>query len=588
MRDLSQSIRHLASVTPDAVALRHADATLTYSALNTEADRVAAYLRRRIMQDGDAVALCYPRSFDQIVAALGIMRAGAAYLPLDPAWPQERIATILKHSQAITSIAPPGSPSGETSAISMEQIRMLQTPGSAVDQALSPDSLAYVIYTSGSTGTPKGVEITHGNLAHLVAWHNEAFEITSADRASHLAGLGFDASVWEVWPYLSMGASVSLADDMVRTSPTLLQQWLVKERITVAFVPTPLAEPMILMDWPADTSLRLLLTGGDCLHHGPKAGLPFATVNNYGPTECTVVATSGTVPPGHVGLPSIGRAIRATRVYVLDDHGREVAQGEPGELYLAGPGVGRGYRRQPEQTVTSFVQSPVWGRLYRTGDFGHLLPDGQIAFRGRMDGQVKIRGQRLETDEIVCALNRHPDVAFSAVKASGEGEGKHLVAYVLPVEAAEPAVHTMQAFLRESLPTYMIPTRFVRLQTLPLNASGKVDGSALPPPSADNAFPETAFRAPASPVEEAILKIIKALLKVDDVGVDDDFFLIGGHSLMGTRLVMRIRETFGVKITLQDLFEAGTVALLAEQVEALLIQELHLMSDEEAASQVLD
>ena len=592
MLDLSENIRHYASVTPGAVALRQGKAALSYSTLNLEADRVASYLRVNDLKEGDAVALCYPRSFDQIISALGVMRAGGAYLPIDPAWPQERIRSILKDSRCVALIAPVGPTeyaSESMPVFSLEQVRRLEFAAGTTHAALAPEALAYIIYTSGSTGTPKGVEITHGNLAHLIAWHTEAFAVTAADRASHLAGLGFDASVWEVWPYLASGASVSLVDEMVRTSPVLLQRWLVEEGITMAFVPTPLAEPMILMDWPEGTALRFLLTGGDCLHHGPNAGLPFVTVNNYGPTECAVVATSGVVAAGQVGLPAIGHAIRGAQVVVLGEDGQEVAAGEMGELFIGGDGVGRGYRGQPEQTANAFVSSPRTGeRLYRTGDFGRVLPNGQIAFCGRVDGQVKIRGQRLEVDEIVCSLNRHPDVAFSVVVAHGEGEGKHLVAYVLPEDEAEPAVREMQEFLRSSLPNYMIPSTFVRLQELPLNSSGKVDTSGLPQPCVENSFAETTFRAPSSPVEEAILKIIRALLKINDVGIDDDFFLIGGHSLMGTRLVMRIRETFGIKITLQDLFEAGTVARLAEQVEVLLIQELHLMSEEEAAAQVMD
>ena len=592
MGDLSEDIRQHASITPNAAAIRHAEVSLSYGTLSFEADRVARYLRSKQVRSGDAVALCYPRSFDQIVAALGVLRAGGAYVPLDPSWPRDRIAGILKDVGAKAVMAPAEMAelvAGTTFCVSMEDLRGLEAGTSEVSEALPRESLAYIIYTSGSTGMPKGVEITHGNLAHLIAWHREAFGVTAADCASHVAGLGFDASVWEVWPYLAAGACVSLVDEAARTSPELLQQWLVEDGITIAFVPTPLAEPMIMMDWPRETALRFLLTGGDTLHHGPKADLPFVTVNNYGPTECTVVATSGVVCAGVTGLPGIGRAIRGAEVYVVGEDGQEVAAGGMGELCIGGDGVGRGYRGQPEQTARAFAEDPkTGGMIYRTGDFGRLLPDGEIAFCGREDGQVKIRGQRVEMDEIVCALDRHPGVAFSAVGICGEGEGKQLVAYVLPVEEAEPAVREMQEFLRQSLPGSMIPAKFVRLLDLPLSANGKVDRSALPEPSVENGFAETPSRGPTSQVEEAILRIIRTLLKIDDVGVDDDFFLIGGHSLMGTRLVLRIRETFGVKISLQDLFEAGTVALLAEQVEALLIQELHLMSEEEAASQVLD
>jgi amino acid adenylation domain-containing protein len=281
--------------------------------------------------------------------------------------------------------------------------------------AVTRDKLAYIIYTSGSTGQPKGVEVTHGNLLNLIFWHRNAFGITADDRASHVAGVGFDASVWEIWPHLTARATVVLVDEQTRTSADLLRDWLVKERITVAFVPTIFAEPMLAQGWPAGTALRYFLTGGEALHRHPPAGLPFTVVNNYGPTECTVVATSGVIPSAAAaeqplsllqsGPPSIGKPIAQTQIRILDGDGRPVAPGQVGEIYIAGAGVARGYRNRPETTAERFLPdslNPIPGsRMYRTGDLGCLLADGQISFRGRVDSQEQIHGYRVEPDEIV-------------------------------------------------------------------------------------------------------------------------------------------------------------------------------------------
>jgi acyl-CoA synthetase (AMP-forming)/AMP-acid ligase II/acyl carrier protein len=440
---------------------------------------------------------------------------------------------------------------------------------------------------------PKGVEITHGNLLNLVFWHRRAFGVTAADKASHLAGLGFDASVWEVWPYLTAGASVALVPRDVGTSPDLLRQWLCDEQVTMAFVPTALAEPMIGADWPVNTALRCLLTGADTLHTWTRPGLPFAVVNNYGPTECTVVATSGVIPPRDAGgaLPSIGRPIAHTQIHLLDPHGQPVAAGELGEIHIGGASVGRGYRNRPDLTAQAFVpdrfsQAPG-ARLYRTGDLGRLLPDGQIAFHGRLDNQVKIRGHRVEPDEIVSVLAQHPGVASGAViaRAAGSGE-RRLVAYVVPAGCGPLTAESLREFLAIRLPEWMIPASFVRLPSLPLTSNGKLDHTALPEPSPDNALDETRYRAPETPTEQRAAAIVAEVLGVVRVGLDDNFFLMGGHSLLGAQVVLRMREAFGVDVTLWHLFEAKTVVHLAATIEHLLIEKVAALTDEEAQHQL--
>ena len=587
----------IAAVAPGSIALRDAGGTLSYGDLNQRADRLAGLLGSLGAGEGRPVAICLSRSFDQIVAELAAMRAGAAFVPIDPAWPDERVQYIVADSGAAVFIAPAalsGRISSSAVALDLSDIAAASF-GEATTSSKSTvaGELAYIIYTSGSTGVPKGVEITHANLDHLIAWHVEAFAITAADHAAHVAGLGFDAAVWEIWPYLAAGASISLVDEMTRIDSSLLQRWIVGQGITIAFVPTPVAEPMIAMSWPANTKLRVMLTGGDTLHTSPRAGLPFRLVNNYGPTECTVVATSGDVSASTVGLPSIGKAIKGTTIYLLDAQMQPVPTGETGEMYIGGGSVGRGYRNLPEQTAQSFLPDPFsavpGARMYKTGDMARLLTDGQIAFLGRQDNQEKIRGNRIELDEIVSVLNRHESVAFNVVVPSADaGVEKHLIAYVLPVEGGEPTVKDLQEFAAQSLPSYMIPSKFVRLSALPLSTNGKTDRSALPEPSEENSLAESASREPNSEIEAALLTLVRGLLKSDDIGVEDDFFLMGGHSLLGTQLVLRARESFGVMLTLRDLFEAGTVAGLAERIETLIMDEVNAMSEEEAVKMAAD
>jgi len=345
---VSEQISKLGDICPHLAALSSGDQHLSYAELNRRADQFAAYLAQGGVVAEDTVAICMERSFDWIVAALGIMRVGAVYLPLDPAWPDTRLRFAISDSHATVLVARSPvlsrlnvkvqgiDPSRDSLAISAVH------PNPAAREPAALESLAYVIYTSGSTGVPKGVEITHANLCHLIRWHREAFAVTSQDRTSHLAGLGFDAAVWEIWPHLAAGTTVCLADDAARLSPELLQQWLIRERVTIAFVPTVHASSLMAMPWPATSSLRLLLTGGDVLHRGPAVNLPFAVVNNYGPTECTVVSTSAALRPGSAGAPAIGRPITGATIYLLDEEGRPVPDGDRGENYIGGGGGGRG------------------------------------------------------------------------------------------------------------------------------------------------------------------------------------------------------------------------------------------------------
>ena len=371
-----------------------------------------------------------------------------------------------------------------------------------------------------------------------------------------MASPGFDASVWETWPYLTAGASLHLPDDIIRVDAEALRDWLVAQDITLAFVATPMAERMLALSWPSGIRLRALLTGADTLHHRPSSGLPFALVNNYGPTECTVVATSCVVVPDpHAeGLPSIGGPIAGATAHVLDERGQPVADGAEGELYVGGAGVARGYRNRPELTAERFVADPAadGARLYRTGDRVRRLPNGDHAFLGRVDDQVKIRGYRIELDEIVAVLDAHPGVEASAVMAGPGADGElQLVAYLVAA-----------------------PDAFVPIDALPLMASGKVDRSRLPAPETAEPLRDPEFEAPRSPVERRLADLVAALLGVTRVGVGDNFFLLGGHSLLGTQLIARLRDAFGVDLPLRTVFDHPTVAGLAAEVERAIMVRL--------------
>jgi acyl-CoA synthetase (AMP-forming)/AMP-acid ligase II/acyl carrier protein len=369
-----------------------------------------------------------------------------------------------------------------------------------------------------------------------------------------------------------------MADDTTRNSADLLREWLLAQRITIGFVPTPLAEQMIRRcdAWP-HSDLRILLTGGDVLHHYPLAELPFVLVNNYGPTECTVVATSGHVSPQSSAEtpPSIGTAITNVEIYLLDEHLRPVAPGTPGEIHVGGAGLARGYRNRPDLTSEKFIPNPFGrdsgGRLYKTGDLARALPDGQLIFLGRVDNQIKIRGYRIEPGEIEQALSRHPQIRASVVVAREDTPGeKRLVDYIVTTPDATPTHTALRDFLRDVLPEYMLPVAFVRLDAVPLTPNGKVDRAALPAPDAANTLQDDAeAEIECTVTEQRVAEIVGELLKLEEIGLDDNFFLLGGHSLLGAQLIARLREAFGVEIGLRSLFEAPTVAALSAEVDRL-------------------
>ena len=586
---VAELVSEHARKTPQALALASESQSFTYAELENRANDLANHLQSLGVGPDVLVGICLDRSPEMVVAALAVLRAGGAYLPMDPTHPIARLQFMLGDAQLRVLLTQRQIAerlnSGDCTVVILDEIDAPSNPREPKAISLTTDSLAYAIYTSGSTGQAKAVQLTYKGLLNLIDWHRRAFSITSEDRASQVASFGFDAAVWEVWPYLTVGASVHFPNSDTRGSANNLRDWLVQQRITVSFVPTAMAESLIGLDWPTETSLRFLLTGADVLHRYPSDKLPFVLINNYGPTECTVVATSGAVLPQQASdeRPTIGRPIDNVQIHILDESGEPVPAGELGELYIGGSGLARGYLNRPEQNAECFVAnrfSELPGeRLYRTGDLGRYLPDGQIAFVGRVDEQVKIRGFRIEPNEIVTALNRHPGVSASAVITRADnGAEKRLIAYIVS-SGMQLTRDALQEHLQTYLPDYMVPAVFVEIDSLPLNSSGKLDRTALPAPTSANSLGDHIYVAPRTEVEKRVVAILAELLGLEKVGIDDNFFFLGGHSLLGTQLIARIRNVFDVELSLRTVFDSPTAVELSDTIERLLTAAQQISAD---------
>ena len=530
---------------PDALAVEWPGGRLTYGELARRAGRLAGRLSG--VGPETVVALRMERSPELIIAALGTLLAGGAYLPIDPANPEERARWILEDSGALL----------ELTALP-EGLRERETAPSPA--AFDPDLLAYVIYTSGSTGMPKGTELRHRGLSSLIAWHVRTYGLGPSDRTTLLAGPGFDASVWETWAALTCGASLHVPPPETVLSPAALLAWMEEQRITVSFLPTPLAEAVLAEPLSEDLSLRALLTGGDWLRLRPAPGLPFDLVNHYGPTEGTVVATAGKVAPQGDIAPGIGSPIANTRVHVVDRSFRSVPVGVAGEICLAGEGLARAYRGRPELTAERFVPSPFGEgeRLYRTGDLARWLPGGSLQFLGRIDPQLKIHGVRIEPGEIEAALKRCPGVREAAVAVR---DGRLAAWYEPEPGQAGPSPDRLREWLRGKLPEVMVPAAFAAVEALPLTPAGKIDRRALP------AIPVAAGTAPRPPLETLIAGVCSEVLGLDEVPRDVSFFDLGGNSLLATQVVTLLQEILPVELDLRQVLERPTVARMAEIVE---------------------
>jgi len=562
--------------TPSAPAVSMGETVIDYRRLASSASAVAARLRGLGAGPGALVAILCEPAPEMVVGIVGAVAAGAAYLPLDPAWPPARLGFVLEDARpaaVLTQRRLRDRLAGSAFEVILLEEVLDSHPSDLSNRSELPDfsdfsdlseELAYVIYTSGSTGRPKGVEIPHRGLANLVDWHRRRYPLRPGEAVTQVAGPGFDASVWEIWPALAVGARVSIAPPEIRASAAEVARWLVAEGIAVAFLTTPLAEA-VLREGIAPGSLRAILTGGDRLHRAAVAAPPVAVHNHYGPTEGSVVTTVDRVRP-EAGEPPIGRPVGGLRAHLLDRRLEPVPIGAPGELCIGGVGVARGYLRRPALTAERFVPDPTGGgaggRLYRSGDLARTLADGRIDFLGRADHQVKVRGFRIELGEIESVLAEHPAVVEAAVVAVEGAGGARLVAWVV---APGAGVDELEGHLRARLPGYMVP-HLESADRLPKNASGKVDRRSLEA-RAPTSAPEEGFVAPRTPQEELVAELIAELLELDRVGVEDDFFALGGHSLLATRLVSRLEHDLGFELPLRAVFEAPTAAALARRLE---------------------
>jgi amino acid adenylation domain-containing protein len=585
---------------PHSVAVSEAGIDTSYRQLERRATALARRLLRAGVRPGAVVAVRMRRSTDQIVSLLGVLLAGCAFLVVDPDDPEERRAFMIADSGAAAVVARDADGEVAPGEIGLDNGEF----GRGIDLPPSGGSdLAYVVYTSGTTGVPNGVEITHDNLLNFMEWTIRAFAVMPQDRAGYAMGLTFDAAQSEIWPFLAVGAAVEVVDHTTRASADLLQRWLIDRKITIGTIPMALAEQLLSASWPQDIALRLMLTGGDVLRAFPKAAHPFDFVNNYGPSECTIAATSGRVPvrgedAGGAGtLPTIGWPIDGADIHLLDEEMRPVPQGAEGEIWIGGRCVGRGYRGRPELTAAKFVLDPFSAqpdaRLYRTGDRARQLETGEFAFCGRTDTQTKIRGVRIELDEVAVCLQRHPAIGASVVSVrEHEALGRQMVAYVAPVPGAGaadaraalatlPSSEEMRLFLERHLPRSHIPAHFVPLPSLPMTRNGKVDHDALPAPETAR----SSGRQPETETEILVAEIVTGVLEIDDVSAEDDFFLIGGHSLLATQVVIQCRDVFEVELTLRDLFETPTIEGLAAEIDARLARSPHFLPEMEAPPQ---
>ena len=566
-------VERRAAEAPGAVAVVCGEERMTRGDLDRDSSRIANFLTGpEATTPEQPVAVLCGRNTEWIAALVGVLKAGCAYLPLDPEMPRERLAFILGDSGCRLLLA--GAPyqaevfEGVRSVPVAEASRFSKP--TAATAALSPRSLAYIIYTSGTTGQPKGVLIEHGGFANTVAELMRGWEVTARDRVLGFAGPMFDASIVDIFLALASGAPLVLASKEAILDPARFLDLLRREGVTVATLPPAYLSALGPVDL---TPLRLLVTAGEAANPADVARhvRRLTYVNAYGPTEISVCASylrleAGTEFSG--ARVSIGKAIGRTQILILDEALRPVPMGAAGELCIGGVGLARGYLHRPELTAASFVTNPFreGERLYRTGDLGRLLPDGNIEYLGRRDTQVKIRGYRVEPGEIETVLKTHPAVETAVVTAFASAGAGELVAYVVPRADFDP--RELRRFLASTLPAYMLPSRWIRISTLPLNSSGKVDRDALPDPgAAPDIGAEQGSVAPRTPLERTLAGIWEEVLEVAAVGVEDDFFEIGGHSLKAVRVLSRIKHRLGRSVEMADFFANPTVAGLAASMD---------------------
>jgi amino acid adenylation domain-containing protein len=609
--------------TPNAIAVVYGNEQLSYEEMDRRANQLAHYLKKLGIRAESLVGILVERSFEMAFGFLGVLKAGGAYVPLDPSYPKERLATIVNDAGVSTVLTQHRLlkmlPDHGVSAICLDAdwAEISQENEENLARAVHPENPAYAIYTSGSTGRPKGVLITHAALVNYTIDIVKKFRLQAGDKILQFASIGFDVVIEELFPAWLCGATVVLREGDLLDHSTALLQLIEKEGLTAFELPTAYWHEWVRqishLEMPFPASLRFLVIGGERLSQERlaawlKFGIPLIHV--YGLTETTVTSTlyqqQGAV--GDKDAPSelpIGRPIANTQIYLLDPRLKPVPIGVAGEIYIGGEGLARGYLNRPDLTGRRFIPNPFSNqpsaRLYQTGDMARYLPDGNLEFLGRLDNQVKIRGFRIELGEIEVALRAQAGVAEAIVIArEDESSNKRLVAYLVAEPGASIETAELRHRLKERLPDYMIPAVFMTLESLPLTPNGKIDRRALPLP--DRSRPEIgdAFIAPRNRVEEVLADIWAEVLGLERVGIRDGFFALGGHSLLVTQVVSRVREAFYIDLPLRSIFEMPTVASLAvaviqlqlEQQDAAevaqILRELENLSDDQPHSMLAE
>nr|UXE44170.1 linear gramicidin synthase subunit D [uncultured bacterium] len=585
-------------VSPNDTAVVFEEERLTYRELNRRANQLANHLVQSGVHPGTVVVLFMHRSPDLIVALFAILKAGAAYVPLDPKYSAQRLERVIEETEACVIVSQAQIVATLTGRLSTEGINVIcvdsdypvisEQPQQNLNIRTTSDYLAYVIYTSGSTGTPKGVEITHRAVVNFAVATASAFDLLPDDRILQFASISFDTATEEIFPCLLRGATLVLRTERMLESPAFFLEQCRLKKITVLDLPTvywhDLTKAIFSENLALPETLRLVILGGDralperVTEWQKCSGKRVRLLNEYGPTETTVVATahdlSGfTQTSGLSGEVPIGQPIANVQTYVLDRHLNPVPVGVSGELYIGGIGVSRGYHKRPDLTAECFIPDPFGdnpgGRLYKTGDLARYLPDGTLEFLGRLDHQVKVRGFRVEPAEIEAVLNEHAGVRQVVVVSEPHLEGDNrLVAYVVLISQFQSAAQELRDFLKKRLPDYMVPAAFVILDVLPLTASGKVDRAALPPPDQQHVQSQSTFVAPRTSTEKQLTEEWEQLLRIRPISIRDNFFDLGGHSLLGVRLIARIEKRFRKSVPVAVLFQSPTIEQLAAMLEA--------------------
>ena len=574
--------------TPHDIAVAFEDKHLTYMQLNKQANQVAHYLKKHGAGPNTPVGIYMDRSLNMMVAVLGILKSRAACLPLDTSYPKDRITYMLANSQASLVFAEANHSeklSDQDSNILYLSLEMKAISAESVKNPIGSgvfEDLVYVIYTSGSTGKPKGVALPHRALANLITWHLTSPSLVRGLRTLQFSSLSFDVSFQEMFTTWCSGGTLVLVADVVRRDVERLAIFIHAQGIERLFVPFVILQELAeALNARKKVSLQEIITAGEQLQITEPLIQFFNRFrnctlhNHYGPSESHVVASFSLQgkPENWPTLPPIGVPISNTQIHLLDNRMQPVPIGIPGEIFIGGDGLARDYLNRLELTKEKFIPNPfsdkLNAKLYRSGDLGRYLPDGNIEFLGRSDHQVKIRGYRIELGEIETSLTEHSQISEAIVISTEKNEAnKNLIGYFIAKKGKSPSIDSVRDFLRRKLPEYMIPSAFVSLEAFPLTPSGKVDRDALPAPNPINLL-STTFVAPRSPVEEELSRIWASLLGLDQIGIHHNFFELGGHSLLATQVNSRIRKAFSIDIPLRSLFENPTVAELAQQIETI-------------------